>query len=93
MLNHAPGLLCIGQCSTVALSSAISQCQSLACFSQGASPDAELEVDKINLVDKAMQTEGEVYSLIRFFFFLFCPNGDTGNSWQVNVDRLGEHKL
>lgn len=34
------------------------------------SPEPELEVDKINLVDKAIQTEGEAYSLVTFFFFI-----------------------
>lgn len=48
------------------LSSAISW--RLAGFAPGASPETELEADKMNLVDKAMQTEGDAYSLVRGFF-------------------------
>lgn len=54
----------------MALSSAISWCQALAGFAPGVSLEPELEVDKINLVDKAIQTEGEAYSLVSFFSLL-----------------------
>lgn len=43
----------------------------------GASPETEPEGDKMNLVDKAMQTEGEEYGLVSFF--LYCPSEGTVN--------------
>lgn len=51
----------------------ISQCLSLAVFECEARPEAALGVAKINLVNKALQSEGETCRLVRlgFSFVLF----------------------